>query len=231
MSFAIHLDAKASLLVFVIVILGFCRNTVNKTPPRDKIRQDSLPEKILIINSFDAASMKARKNKQELFNQLADSLKQILYQKITPPFKAGLEIHPGLLKDSANFDSTVRNLMNAKASTIAIVIRKLDVAFENTDVETTGNNKEGKSTEVSYDICADITYAIYNSAEEHSLLPINICQPYTKRPSFSGLITFGPDVVGKRKDAFKIITKNADKFLSSVSLSAFWEKYKQETRK
>jgi hypothetical protein len=119
--------------------------------------------------------------------------------------------------------------MNEKASTIAIVIRKLDVVLKIRTSKRPAIIKKARARRYHMIFAPILLMRFYNSTEEHSLLPINVCQPYTKRPSFSGLITFGPDVVGKRKDAFKIIAKNADKFLSSVSLSVFWEKYKQET--
>jgi hypothetical protein len=42
---------------------------------------DSLPDNILIINSFDAMSIKARDKKKELFLELVDSLKSILQKR------------------------------------------------------------------------------------------------------------------------------------------------------
>ena len=59
-------------------------------------RTDSLPVNTLIINSFDAMSMKARKNKKELFRELADSLKQVLYESTPPPNGGMLIVVPEL---------------------------------------------------------------------------------------------------------------------------------------
>ena len=226
MSFSHHQHATKLPLLFALICFTLCSHA-DVVVVTNALRQDSIPAQILIINSFDASAIKARKDKRELFAQLADSLQQILYQKIDPPFNAEPEIYPDILRDNGDLDSAVRNLMHGKAAPIAIVIRQLDVSFNKTDVETTGNNKEGKSTEVSYDICAEVTYALYAEGKENTTLPVKICEPFTTRPSFSGFITFGPDIVGKRKYAFKIIATNATNFLSSSSLFDFWEKFKQ----
>ena len=178
-------------------------------------------EKIIIINSFDAQSVNARKNKKELFTLLTDSLKQFLYKKVEPTYKEQAVIYPELPPLSENPDSSIISILIDSGASTAIVIKSLDAYFEKKDVEVTGNKKEGKSVKVFYDICAVVTYALYNTEEKLSESVISICEPYSERASLSGFITFGPDIVGKRKDAIKIIEKNVEKLFLTPGLPLF----------
>ncbi len=128
---------------------------------RVEFQQDTVPQTILIINSFDAMSMDGRKKKKELFAQLADSLKQLLYRRIEPNYQNGVTILNGLLPQNANYDSAVLSMMTDTASTMAITIKNLDIYFDQTGMEVSGE-KGDKSRKVSYDICSNITYALYN---------------------------------------------------------------------
>ncbi len=47
---------------------------------------------------------------------------------------------------------------------------------------------------------------------------IKFCEPYSERNSLSSVITFGPDIVSKRKDAFKILATNVEKLFLSADL-------------
>lgn len=167
---------------------------------------------ILILSSFDAMSMKARKNKKELFAQLADSLKQILYTNIHSYNKTEAVVIPELLAETGNADSSLNSLMINHDASSAIVIKTLDVHFDQTGVEVTGV-KHDKTRIASYDICAVVSYKLYkretNAVESETIF----CEHYTQRHVISGLLATGPDIVGKRKDAFKIIEKNAQKYL------------------
>lgn len=64
--------------------------------------KDSLPINMLIINSFDAMSMKARKNKKELFRDLADSLKQVLSLSTPTPEGGILIVIPEFIRNSGD---------------------------------------------------------------------------------------------------------------------------------
>ena len=202
--------------IFLILLFAGLFNFKSKDVSAYKVSSiftvDSLPNKILIINSFDARSIKARKNKKELFAELADNLKQILYEKVIPQFATQAIIFPGLFQETVNSDSSIFSLMAANKATTAIIIKKLEVHFDQTDVEVTGPKKD-KTRIASYNICADITYGSYSRKMKLKESEIRICEFYIKRIVTSGLFAAGPDVVGKKKDAFKIIAKNAQKYL------------------
>ena len=89
--------------IFLIFLLaGLCNfesKAISAYKARSIFTTDSMPNKILIINSFDAKSIKARKNKKELFAELADSLKKILYEKVISKFATQAIIFPGFFRD------------------------------------------------------------------------------------------------------------------------------------
>src|ERR1041385_4118988 len=94
-------------------------------------------QKILIINSFDAQSMKARKNKKQLFAELADSLKSMLKIEFERRQSCEVIIIPGIINNSQKKDSVYVELINKYAASKAIVINDLNAYFVQTDVEVT----------------------------------------------------------------------------------------------
>ena len=201
------------LFVVMLVISGF---SVNAQDIEERTsRPDSIASHILIINSFDAMSLDVRKNKKVFFAQLADTLKHLLYARMEPQYQSQTIIHPGLFKETGNPDSDILALMDTSKASMAIVIQDIDVHFEQTGVEVTGE-KNNKTRTASYDICSKVVYGLYDSETKLKELEISIREFYTERDVISGFLAAGPDVVGKRKDVVNIITRNADKlFLSS----------------
>ena len=199
------------VLFFTCMLPGFCI-FANSSPYRPEGMQDSIPSNILIINSFDAMSIKGTKNKKELFAKLADSLKQLLYDRVKVQYQVQAIIIPGILHETANSDSVLFSMMASNNSYTAIVIKKIDVYFNLNNVEVTGV-KNDKTRTAAYTLCADITYNLYSGTSDLKVSPTNICEFYSNRNVVSGMLAVGPDIVGKRKDAFKIIAKNAEKYL------------------
>jgi hypothetical protein len=174
--------------------------------------QGQLPENIVIINAFDALSLPARKAKKELFRELADSLMQYLrdelhYRKMGEPV-----ILPELLRDTLAIDSLVFDILRQQKAYTAIVIRNLNVHFEQTGVEVT-KEPDGKNREASYDICSTVIYDIYSRTAKLKSARTNFCEFFTKRNVLSGLFAAGPDVVGKRKHTYGVVNKNAARFV------------------
>ncbi len=186
-----------------------------QTPANDD--DDPVIGKFLIINSFDAMSMDARKNKKELFFQLADSLKKILLERLAPTYKDNVVVYPNTVPA---IDSSITSLMLEQEASTAIVIKNINIYFEKTGVEVTGE-KGSKDRKVFYDICSVIAYALYNTEEKIKESTIDFCEAYTERSAVSGLLAVGPDIVGKKKDAFKMLSKNADKLFLSPGMPLF----------
>ena len=171
-------------------------------------------EKILIINSFNAESMKARKNKQLLFAELSDSLKQMLYNEMDAKIPVERIVIPELIILQDN-DSVYFELIRKYSATKAIVIKNLNVYFEQTGVEVTrdGNHKD---REASYDIDADVDYDLYDESKKIREFHTRVFEFFTTRSVVSGLLAAGPDIVGKRKHAYRIIQKNAQQFVREL---------------
>ncbi len=179
----------------------------------DFIQSDSVPGNILVINSYDVNSEKFRKNKKELFVELTDSLKQILFEA-TPAPNGKMIIISEFVKDTSALNHIVDSLMLHNSASKAIVIMKLDAFFNQTGVEVT-KDSDGKSRVASYDLCATINYRLYQSGTNASDAKISTCEFFTNRSVVSGLFAAGPDIVGKKKHVFKIVRKNAEEYLAT----------------
>jgi len=201
-----------------MLVWGFTLNARDNSFEPRILLSDSVPGNMLIINSYDVMSLKFRKNKKQLFMELVDSLKQILYEATPPPNGGKLVIIPELIHD-ADSDSIIQSLMFQHGASKAIVIKKLDAFFNQTEVEVT-KEADGKSRTAYFDICANITYCLYDMGTSCKDREITNCEFFTKRNVVSGLFSAGPDIVGKKKDAFKIVRKNA---LSYLSQETFWK--------
>jgi len=207
-----------NLFILVLMVSGVTSNAHADTFKPGIAPPDSVPGNMLIINSFDVMSSKFRKNKKELFMELVDSLKQILYEATPPPNGGKLIVIPELIHDAGS-DSILQSVMVQNNASKAIVIKRLDAFFNQTEVEVT-KDADGKSRTAYYDICANITYCLYKTGTIGKDTEISSCEFFTKRNVVSGLFSAGPDIVGKKKDAFKIVRKNA---LSYLSQETFWK--------
>lgn len=208
---------KANIILIFLLSGSLCfhSNAWYCLPVNTKCIADSLPDNILIINSFDAMSMKARGKKKELFRELTDSLESYLRKGTEDREKIKAIVMPELFIETESSDSIIFSMMLQNNSSGAIVIKKLNVFFEQTGVEVT-KEKDGKKREASYDICADISYRTYYRGIDPQTSDIHYCEFFTKRSVASGLLAAGPDVVGKRKHTFPVVRRNAVKFLSQV---------------
>jgi hypothetical protein len=205
------------ILIFLLAGLGgLSFNTKPSVPVARQSSADSLPNNILIINSFDAMSIKARGKKKELFRELTDSLKSYLQKEIEDSRKIIATVKRELFTETESNDSIIFSMMLQNNSSGAIVIKNLNVFFEQTGVEVT-KEIDGKKREASYNICADISYKAYSRGSAPETSNIHICEFFTKRSVVSGFLAAGPDIVGKSKYTFPIVQRNAVSYLAQVS--------------
>ena len=172
-------------------------------------------KKILIINSFDAQSIKARKNKKELFGELPDRIKYTLQNELVTKNNIEVEIIPELIANASENDSVYIDLINKHAASKAIVIKNLNAYFEQTGVEVT-KEANGKKRVASYDIHADVTYLLLIDSARVKESEVSVWEFFTERSVVSGFLAAGPDIVGKSKHAFKIIEKNAVQYRKEI---------------
>jgi hypothetical protein len=173
--------------------------------------------RVLIINIFDAGANRYRKNKKELFEELADSLKSVLANEIKSEGLSEPVIIPKSESPIFNLKRELDSILNLYKACCAIVIEKLDAFFEQTSVDVSRGDDGSKSRTASYDICAAINYSFYKTGEAPYFSDTKNCEHFTTRHVMSGLLAGGPDIVGKSRDAFKITAKNADLYIWKIA--------------
>jgi hypothetical protein len=173
-------------------------------------------DRLLIINSFDANAKKSRKNKKELFNDLSIRIRTILSEEINRRGFREAVIIEELIENSTGQDSIYFQLMKSKQASGAIVIKDINVWFEQTGVDVVKEGKS-KSRTAYYDICSEVSYVLYNQSTFEKENAINRCEYFTERSVMSGLLAAGPDIVGKSKHAINMVEKNAKEYARGLN--------------
>jgi hypothetical protein len=206
------------LPAFILVLGGFRYNTTAKTGTKNQCVSDSLDNTILVINSFDAMSIKARNNKKDLFRELTDSLTGYLSIAIKEQTGYKSVVIPALLNKTSGLDSLIFTLMKENNAGKAILVWSLDTHFnESGNREETGDDGKPR-TIISYDLCARNEYTLYSKDKILKQSTTENCEFFTTR-SVKGrfVLNFGPDIVGKKKYTYKIVANNASKYISEIS--------------
>ena len=213
--------------IFLILLLpGLC-NFKSKDVSAYKVSSiftaDSLPNKILIINSFDAKSVKVRNGKRELFRELSDSLKIYLAKTIISKTDYEPILIPGILSNDDNLDSLIFSLIKQNNARKAILIRSLEVYFVETGVQET-TSYEGKKEDItSYNLCAKNEYTVYDKNKSAEKSKNQNCNFFTKRTTGAEghfQLRIGPGVVGKKKHTFGVVEDNAEKYIVEIFMES-----------
>ncbi|HET6768845.1 MAG TPA: hypothetical protein VFH08_15645, partial [Chitinophagaceae bacterium] len=206
------MKSKYAFLIFILL------NFSVRSQPSDP---NQTSNRVLIINAYDVQAYDFRKNKKELFAKLADSLKSFLAHEIRRDKRTEPVIIDSLFPSILDSTAVIDSLKNAYQANTVIIIKKLDVFFEQTGVEVTKERDGSKSREASYDICSEVDYILYESNNEprHSLA--RTCEGFGTRNVVSGLFAAGPDIVANRKHAYVMIGKNAKKLIRSPDKPLF----------
>ena len=71
-----------------------------------------------------------------------------------------------------------------------------------------------------WDLCARNEYILYGKDKILQKSIVDNCEFFTKRNQGRGrfVIAIGPNVVGNKKYTFRIVAKNADKYVSRISM-------------
>lgn len=203
-------------IVFILIGAGILQGPVKKQG-----QDQPLAGKMLIINSFNASATEGRKNKKELFARLTDSLEQILAHEVRTQYEIEVEVLPGLFAPSEN-DSTMIAMLTEHAATKLVVIRDLDVYFEQTHVDVSGT-KNDKTRTAYYNICARIRYDLYGKLGRLDISSKTYCEYHSRRNVISGLLAAGPNIMANREDAYKILIKNVDEYLRTLSNNLIYQ--------
>lgn len=174
-------------------------------------QNDSTGKHFLIINAFDATQIKARKNKEALFLELTDSLKQYLLESPALQQQGKISVLPLLIADTSQ--QHIQLLMQNAVANRAIVIYNLDVYFENTGTDVYYDSDGKKKKEKSYDLCCKIMYRVYDLETARAPIVMSFCQFFTRRQPTSGLLATGPDIVAKSKYTFPMVKENVRRLM------------------
>jgi hypothetical protein len=177
-------------------------------------KDDSASVRLLIINAFDAGSVRARKNKKELVHQLADTLKQMLADEL----QRKSQIIPVIAdQDFVNLGQD-RNVISALqkqyGASRAIAVKNIDVYFEQKEVEVL-KDEVGTHRNAAYDINSVIDYAYYDNTGLVKESSVRVFHYFSTRSVLSGLFAAGPNIVNNREDAFKITRENVSVYFRS----------------
>src|ERR1051326_6816397 len=179
-------------LFFCLVVNPDRESGINNLPvaPADTTR-------VLIINCFDASKTQSRKNKKAIFAELADSLKEYLYDNLTP--RAGEQI---ILYNDIVTDTSSGNIFKL-------------LPYDKTAVQSEKDDNGFKTIHVSYNIHSVVEYGLYNSLATVKTSRVDIYQFCKSKSSFSGFFTVGPNITSNTKAAFEVTRSNAIHFLNN----------------
>ncbi len=172
---------------------------------------DSTGKHFLVINAYDAYAIKARKNKEELFAELTDSLKLYLQESPALLKEGKVSVFPATIADTSL--QHIQLLMQNAGANRAIVILNLDVYFENTGTHEYYDS-DGKRKKIkNYDLCCKILYGICDMEAARPPILMSFCNFFTQRQPTSGLFATGPDIVAKKKYTFPMVRENVRRLL------------------
>ena len=212
----IRIEIKITQMMrnFILIVLVCTLSKISSA--QTVLNNDSA--RILIINSFDATYAKVRKNKRELLVELTDSLKNYLAKEIRFQVHNKTTIVPGIIIETGNSDSLINSLLEQNNATKAILIRETDVYFNSGNSRTEQEYGEKAKTINPYDLCSKIKYVLYQKNKNPVGREMEDCKFFTERSTqgrFS--ISFGPDIVGKKKHTFGAVAANAARYVSFIS--------------
>lgn len=209
-----NLSNKKFLLLFSLFIC--CLDCLAKPSPGSHLPEDSNRLKILIISSYDAQSIKARKNKKELFAELVTTLQNDLAAEI----RTKTSYEPVVISETLtgeNYDNLLISLLQKNKPAKTIIIKAFDVWFDQTGVDVTEENGS-KTRTAHFDLCSNVTYSLLNGENLQDEKEIKYREYFTHRNVASGFLSVGPDIVGKRKDAVLLMKNNAAAFMRSAAI-------------
>lgn len=206
------MKTRITLFLLTAIIFWYSTYAGSPFPVSSKISSDTLPQ-IIIVSSFDPMSIEARKNKRELFKELTDSLESYLARKMKGQTGQEVIVIPGIIR--GNIDTIVYTLLKENNAVKAILIRSLDVFFDEVGESNTYDSDGKPQITTKYDLCSRVEYVIYKRGERSNESAISNREYFTSRSVKEKrfVIKFGPDIVGKKKHTYGIVEKNAEEFI------------------
>lgn len=168
-------------------------------------------KRIVLTSGYDVSREEYREAKTAQFELL---IQHVLRQMADRFAQAGVPtvLVPGRAVDIARADSSVQALQKQYESSHVIYISRLNVYFDQTDVEVT-KTESGKEREAFYDIRADVTYNLAGNREPITSETTAVSKFHSSRSVLSGLLAAGPSIVSNNDDAMAILNQNVKQYL------------------
>lgn len=170
------------------------------------------PQKVLVLNTFDAATYQQRKNKESLVAGVTDSLLTQMATQLQQSHITALPIYGLTTLFTSADEGSILKLMAQQGASHAIVIKEVDLFFEQTEVEVT-RTQNGKSREAFYDICTNIHYELYDKEGKTESYPVQLRRQHSSRSVVSGALALGPSLANNSKAFYQLASQNKDQFL------------------
>ena len=204
------------ILLFMLPgLLGITHGDM-KMPADGKLRAtgDSLPDRTLIITRVDINAMKIRKNKKELFYELADTLKYMVKSTMQQYTQGIIDTEDRPVVTITISDTAVYDLLRQRNAAHAVIIKELDVHFEQRNVEVT-KDEAGTHRNANYDIYSVVQYDYYDTVHLIKSAVVTVFHHFSTRSVVSGFFAAGPDITSNREAAFALLRENAAEYFRS----------------
>ena len=192
------------ILLFLISCKAPTKTISYTTSTKPLYAIEPQPQKIILLSVYDIAAKKYRDNKEELFQELIDTMMQWAATRIHNNSRIETKVIRGYTPAKPNEDSTIKALIAAHQASHAIAVNYFDVYFEQTRVDVTKESNGSKSREAYYDIVSDISYSLYNTDSLIKEKGFHNSNYHSSRSVVSGLLAAGPNIVAKKEDARRI---------------------------
>jgi hypothetical protein len=175
---------------------------------------DSLPDRTLIINRVDINAMKIRKNKKALFYELADTITYMVKSTMQQYTHRVIDTESHPVFTDVSYDTAAGSLLRQRNAAYAVIIKELDVHFEQRNVEVT-KDEAGTHRNANYDIYSVVQYDYYDTVHLIKSAVVTVFHHFSTRSVISGFFAAGPDITSNREAAFAILHENAVEYFRS----------------
>jgi hypothetical protein len=204
------------MLFFMLLTILESTNRCMAMPVDRKLSAtaDSLPDRTLIINGVDVNAMKIRNHKKELFYALADTLTLLAKSTMQQYTQRVIDMVDRPPVTIVSYDTAVYSLLRQRNAAYAVIISKLDVHFEQRNVEVT-KDEAGTHRNANYDIYSVVQYDYYDTVHLIKSAVVTVFHHFSTRSVISGFFAAGPDITSNREAAFAILHENAVEYFRS----------------
>ncbi|MDE3247574.1 MAG: hypothetical protein KGO82_02860 [Bacteroidota bacterium] len=196
-------------VVFALAaVLCFFRGHAQQDTASTIIGNSQRGNRILVINAYDVNAARFRKNKTGLFHRLTDTLLQAMQVRLAVASGKTILLTGHSFDAADPSDSSLLRLEDSQLADGALIIRSVDVGFEQVKVEVS-RDAGGTHRQASYNIYSEVLYQWYRHDSLVNEKNVRIIHYHSTRSVMSGLFAAGPNIIENEADAIAIVKENA----------------------